>query len=118
MNILLQKELDKIDTLLDITEYQMYQLRDTFFEDMENKTMLKMIPTFSYCNVDVPNGEYLAVDFGGTNVRCYKYEVKSKEIKIKENVCPKKYSLSLSIIVSNLSTIKFKISSKVCSLFV
>ena len=82
MNILLQKELDKIDTLLDITEYQMYQIRDVFYEDMKNKTMLKMIPTFSYCNVDVPNGEYLAVDFGGTNVRFYKYEVKNKEIKI------------------------------------
>lgn len=86
MNILLQKELDKIATLFDITEYQMYQLSDLFYEDMDKKTMLKMIPTYTYCNIDIPNGEYLAIDFGGTNVRCYKYEVKGKEIKILEKV--------------------------------
>lgn len=86
MNILLQKELDKIDTLLDITEYQMYQFRDIFYEDMKNKTMLKMIPTFTYCNMVVPDGEYLAIDFGGTNVRCYRYEVKNKNIEIQDSV--------------------------------
>jgi len=87
MNILLQKELDKIATLFDITEYQMHQISNVFYEDMENKTMLKMIPTYTYCNVDIPNGEYLAIDFGGTNVRCYKYGVKGKEIKILDKAC-------------------------------
>ena len=40
MNILLQKELDKIATLLDITEYQMYQLSDAFYKDMDDKKNL------------------------------------------------------------------------------
>lgn len=86
MNFLLQKEIDKIATLMDITEYQMYQLSDAIYEDMQSKTMLKMIPTYTYCNVDIPKGEYLAIDFGGTNIRCYKYEVKKGEIKVIENI--------------------------------
>ena len=86
MNILLQKELDKIATLFDITEYQMHQISQIFYEDMENKTMLKMIPTYTYCNVGIPSGEYLAIDFGGTNVRCYKYEVKNKSINVIDKV--------------------------------
>ena len=86
MNFLLQKELDKIATLMDITEYQMHQLSDAIYEDMQSKTMLKMIPTYTYCNVSVPKGEYLVVDFGGTNIRCYKYEVKNKEINVVENI--------------------------------
>ena len=48
MNILLQKELDKIATLFDITEYQMHQISNVFYEDMENKTMLKMLHTYTY----------------------------------------------------------------------
>lgn len=86
MNILLQKELDKIATLFDVTEYQMYQIRDLFYEDMENKTMLKMLSTYTYCNADVLDGEYLAIDFGGSNVRCSKFEVKNNEIKMVEKI--------------------------------
>lgn len=86
MNFSLQKEMDKIATLLDVTEYQMHQLSDLFYKDMENKTMLKMIPTYAYCNVEVPDGEYLTVDFGGTNIRCNRYEVKNKEIKLLQKV--------------------------------
>lgn len=118
MNFLLQKELDKIATLMDITEYQMYQLSDAIYEDMENKTMLKMLSTYAYCNVDVPNGEYLAIDFGGTNIRCYKYEVKNKEIKViksvtfsliteDKNYTTNEYTLEdiFNLIVDNLETI-------------
>lgn len=118
MNFLLQKELDKIATLMDITEYQMYQLSDTIYEDMENKTMLKMLPTYTYCNVNVPKGEYLSIDFGGTNIRCYKYEVKNKEIKVlksiefsliteERNYTTNEYTLEdvFNLIVDNLETL-------------
>lgn len=82
MNLLLQKELDKISTLLDITEYQMHKLAECIYKDMTNKTMLKMLPTYCYSNVDVPDGEYLSIDFGGSNIRCNKFKVKKQKLEL------------------------------------
>ena len=118
MNFSLQKEIDKIATLLDITEYQMHQISDALLKDMEEKTMLKMLATYSYCNVDVPNGEYLAIDFGGTNIRCSKFEVKNNKINLLDmvkvalitenaNYTTNEYTLEdiMNLIVDNLEKI-------------
>ena len=118
MNFSLQKEIDKIATLLDITEYQMHQISDAFLKDMEEKTMLKMLATYSYCNVDVPNGEYLSIDFGGTNIRCSKFEVKNNKINLLDmvkvalitenaNYTTNEYTLEdiINLIVDNLEKI-------------
>jgi hexokinase len=70
----LQGELNKIDAAFDITKYQMEQLSFSFYNDMKNRKTLKMLPTYMYCPEKINKGEYLALDFGGTNIRISLYE--------------------------------------------
>ena len=115
MDVLLQKELDKIATLMDVTEYQMYNIRDSFYEDMFEKSMLKMLHTYTFCNVKIPDGEYLSVDFGGTNVRCNLFKVINQDISLikskvfsliteEKNYTTSEYSIRdiMNMIVDNL----------------
>ena len=86
MNVLLTKELERIENEIDITEYQFQKIVKTFETDMKNKKMLKMLHTYVFPKFDVTPGEYLAVDFGGTNVRAVLYEVTDKnKINVKVN---------------------------------
>jgi len=91
MNILLLRELEKIENECDITEYQLAKVIESFNRDMTEKKMLKMLHTYIYDNLSVENGEYLAVDFGGTNIRITLYEVCDDEInKLKKSINIKK----------------------------
>lgn len=118
MNISLQQELDKIATLMDITEYQIYNVRDAFYDDMYEKDMIKMLHTYTFCNLDIPKGEYLSIDFGGSNIRCNLFSVDNKQIALIKNIAfslvteeydytTSEYSLKdiMGVIVDKLETI-------------
>ena len=84
MNILLLRELEKIENELDITQYQLSKIIEAFNRDMEEKKNLKMLHTYFYGALSYQDGEYLSVDFGGTNVRIILYEISGKEIIAKK----------------------------------
>lgn len=48
---------------------------ESFVSDMKTKQSLKMLHTYVFCDKTFKNGEYLALDIGGTNVRVSLYEV-------------------------------------------
>ena len=49
----------------------------SFEDDMREKNSLKMLNTYVFCKKVFKEGEYLALDIGGTNVRVSLYEVDS-----------------------------------------
>lgn len=51
-----------------------------FYEDMKKKNNLMMLNTYVFCNNSIKSGEYLALDFGGSNIRISLYELKSELI--------------------------------------
>lgn len=86
MDVLLLRELEKIENECDITKYQLSKIIESFNRDMEEKQNLKMLHTYIFDNISLRNGEYLAVDFGGTNIRIVLYEILNNEqINVKKN---------------------------------
>lgn len=59
------------------------KLIKSFEDDMHEKKTLKMLHTYVFCKNAFKNGEYLALDIGGTNVRVSLYEVNPK-VTLKE----------------------------------
>ena len=57
---------------------------EAFCEDMKKKHTLKMLNTFIFCQNSIKNGEYLALDFGGSNIRVSLYEVNNEKISLKD----------------------------------
>lgn len=55
-----------------------------FFEDMKKKESLKMLNTFVFCKGLIKSGEYLALDFGGSNIRISLYKVDNENIELKD----------------------------------
>lgn len=54
-----------------------------FYEDMCNKKSLRMLNTYVFLKDSIKEGEYLALDFGGSNIRVSLYEV-GEDIKLKD----------------------------------
>lgn len=54
-----------------------------FAADMDDKKSLKMLKTFiSFNDTSIKPGEYLSLDFGGSNVRISRYEVEKGSCKV------------------------------------
>ena len=54
-----------------------------FYEDMSNKRTLRMLNTYIFLNKCMEKGAYLALDFGGSNIRVSLYEI-GENIKLKD----------------------------------
>lgn len=65
----------KKDSLMNKEE--MRKLADLFYNDMTEKKALKMLPAHIFMNDSINPGHYVAIDFGGTNVRIMLYEINS-----------------------------------------
>lgn len=48
---------------------QMQKLSEAFYKDMYDKTTLSMLNTYMFLNQEAKDGKYLAIDFGGSNIR-------------------------------------------------
>lgn len=69
-----------MDELVSPYEANQEAIIESFVSDMETKKSLKMLHTYVFCKKAFKNGEYLALDIGGTNVRVSLYEVKPQVV--------------------------------------
>lgn len=58
---------------------------EAFCEDMKKKQTLKMLNTYIFCYDHIKDGEYLALDFGGSNIRISLYEVDNENVRLKNS---------------------------------
>lgn len=65
-------------------------LIDAFCEDMRRKQTVKMLNTFVFLRDFVKSGNYLALDFGGSNIRVSLYEVYRNAVNL---IATRKFAL-------------------------
>jgi len=58
-----------------MSKEDMLRLAEVFYNDMEAKTALKMLPAYIYTNTPIKPGQYVALDFGGSNARAMLYDI-------------------------------------------
>lgn len=67
--------LDKLRKVNRMSKEEMVFLSNLFCEDMNVKESLKMLPAHIYMDKAIKPGEYIALDFGGSNVRIMLYKI-------------------------------------------
>ena len=86
----LSYELKRIreEFLLPCSNYQ--TIIDAFCEDMKRKQTVKMLNTFVFWRDIIKSGNYLALDFGGSNIRVSLYEVYRNAVNL---IASRKFAL-------------------------
>lgn len=81
----LKAELDKIREEFVISNATLIKISEDFYNDMSEKTMLKMLRTHINVGSDkILANEYLAMDIGGSNIRISKLKVSEDRISIEK----------------------------------
>ena len=66
---------EKIRSESRMNRNQMMNLTDLFYEDMDLRKSLRMMPAHIFVDNSIKPGQYVALDFGGSNVRIMLYEI-------------------------------------------
>lgn len=68
-------EIEKMKSLFEISNEELLSIADRLRLDMAKKEYLMMLESKVHCNGIICPGEYLALDFGNSNVRVMLYEI-------------------------------------------
>lgn len=68
-------EMEKMKKIFSINKSQMLTIANRLSDDMEKCKYLMMLPSKLYCDNEVKCGNYIALDFGGTNIRICIYSL-------------------------------------------
>jgi len=83
MNPELKSELDKIREEFVISNTTLSKVATAFYNDMSDKTMLKMLKTYIDAEKEkVLADEYLSIDIGGSNIRISKLKISEDNIMV------------------------------------
>ena len=87
MDLKLKNELTKIREEFCISNATLSKISNDFYNDMTEKTMLKMLNTYvALKDEKVLENEYLAIDLGGSNLRISKLKVSQDNIIIEKMI--------------------------------
>ena len=78
----LREKIHHIRNQFRISNNELQKVSDTFLTDMKEKEMLKMFNTFISPINEVNDGEYITIDFGGSNIRMALFEIKNGQPNI------------------------------------
>lgn len=76
MNSLFELEIEKMKNSFSLTKVEMLNIANGIMKDMQNKQYLRMLPSKLKADKSPSEGKYIALDFGGSNVRICVYHLK------------------------------------------
>lgn len=82
MQSTLKEKLHTIQKDFEISEEKLFEISDNFLSDMNKKEMLRMFNTFICPISKVLDGEYITIDFGGSNIRMALFAIKDQQANI------------------------------------
>jgi len=82
MQSTLHEQIRKIRNEFRLSTSELWRISDAFLADMQEKNMLRMFNTFISPVKSVDDGEYITIDFGGSNIRMALFQVKNRQANI------------------------------------